>query len=113
MRVARACRQIRAETYLRFLSQQTIVFRRRTFMRSVALFGAEPRNAIGKLRIYQIDLDAAGFWEAIGTFGSLEHFALVIHRKETNLEDLISFCQFMLNSVVVGHRVEFEALSEM
>ncbi|KAG9204152.1 hypothetical protein G6514_001790 [Epicoccum nigrum] len=113
VRVARTCRQIRAETYLRFLSQQTTVFRRRSFMRSIALFGAEPRNAIRKLRVYQFDLDAAGFWEAIGTLGSLEHFALVIHRKETNREDMISFCQFMLNSVVVGHRVEFEALGDM
>jgi hypothetical protein len=108
--MARTCRQVRAETYLRYLSQQTVVFQCHTFKRYMALFTAEQLNAIRKVHVYQSDAEAVGFWEAIGTLGSLEYLPFRAYRTRTNLEAVVSISQSKLKSLFVGHTVEFEVL---
>jgi hypothetical protein len=112
MRVAMTCRQIRAETYLRYLSQQTVLFQRGTFRRYMALFTAEQRNAIRKVHVYQNDAEAAGFWEAVGTLGSLEYVAFRLYRPRTNVKAVVSVSRARLERLARGRTVEFEALTE-
>jgi hypothetical protein len=112
MRVAMTCRQICAETYLRYLSQQTVLFQRGTFGRYMALFTAEQRNAIRKIHVYQNDTEAAGFWEAVGTLGSLEYVAFRLYKPRTNVKAVVSVSRAKLERLAGGRTVEFEALTE-
>lgn len=110
-RIGGTCRQIRAETYLRYLSQQNFSFRCDSFRWHMALFTAEERNVICKIHVYQSDTEADGFWEAIGTLGSLEYLAFRLYRPRTNLGAVVSVSQARLERFG-GRTVEFEALTE-
>lgn len=120
MGIGSACRQIRAETYLRYLTQNLIQFRgRQSFKRWIEAFAAEEHEALRSIRVFENDAHVPGFWEDVGKLRGLEKVVLYVTRddedagEQKNREMVISFFSNKLNSAV-GHKVKLEVLwSEM
>jgi hypothetical protein len=114
LRMGWKCRQIRAETYLQFLRQNILHFRRQSFKGWMEAFTAEEHNAIHRVRLYREDAHGPGFWKDVGKLGGLEEFILLVTNKEDTgerkyREKEIRYFSKKLNKMV-GHKVELEVI---
>jgi hypothetical protein len=82
MRTGQTCRQLRAETYLRYMSEQTFYFERRHFQRHLTLFNGEQLALIRKVRIYGEDTEAYFFWDIVWYLRSIESFVVILDGEE-------------------------------
>lgn len=82
MRTGHTCRQLRAETYLRYLSQQTFYFKKYRFQEHLALFTGEQQALIRHVRIYGEDTETFFFWDAVWYLRSIESFTVILDGEE-------------------------------
>lgn len=116
MGIGSACRQIRAETYLRYLTQNLIRFGgRQSFKRWMEASAAEEHEALRSIHVFEDDAHVPGFWGDVGKLRGLEKVVLSVTKdhedavEQKNPEMVISFFSNKLNSAV-GHKVELEVV---
>jgi hypothetical protein len=82
MRTGQTCRQVRAETYLRYMAEQTFYFERRHFQQHLALFNGEQLALIRNVRLYGEDTEAYFFWDIVWYLRSIENFVVILDGEE-------------------------------
>ena len=82
MRTGHTSRQLRAETYLRYMSQQTFYFKQYRFQEHLSLFTGEQQALIRHVRIYGEDTETFFFWDAVWYLRSIESFTVILDGEE-------------------------------